>query len=137
MSEKLLSLLKQQQIYWKQRGTIKWVKSGDAGTKFFHANATIKHRRNLIASLEDTSGHLQTAHEAKALILWEAYKERLGVTDYQDMVLDLQTLLGAPFGLSSLEEPFTHEEIDQVVAHLPSDKSPGPDGFNTDFIKKC
>jgi len=35
-----------------------------------------------------------------------------------------------------LEEPFSHEEVDLVVASLPSDKSPGPDGFNTDFIKK-
>lgn len=28
LSEKLLSLLRQQKIYWKQRGTIKWVKFG-------------------------------------------------------------------------------------------------------------
>lgn len=26
---------------------------------------------------------------------------------------------------------------DVVVANLPSNKSPGPDGFNIDFIKKC
>jgi hypothetical protein len=24
-----------------------------------------------------------------------------------------------------------------VVANLPSGKAPGPDGFNTDFMKKC
>lgn len=39
--------------------------------------------------------------------------------------------------LSSLEDPFSPDEIDKVVSSLPSDKSPGPDGFNTDFIKRC
>lgn len=53
------------------------------------------------------------------------------------MVLDLQTLLGQHADLASLDEPFTHEEIDNVVSSLPSHKSPGSDGFNTDFIKKC
>lgn len=124
-------------MYRKQRGTIRWVKSGDAGTKFFHANATLKHRRNLITGLEDASGVMQTAHNAKTQILRDAYIERLGVTNYQAMVLDLHTLLGAPLDLSALEEPFTHDEIDQVVANLPTDKSPGPDGFNIDFVKKC
>jgi hypothetical protein len=38
--------------------------------------------------------------------------------------------------LDTLSDPFAHEEIDVVVANLPSDKSPGPDGFNTDFVKK-
>jgi len=32
---------------------------------------------------------------------------------------------------------FTKTEIDQVVKNLPSYKAPGPDGFNTDFLKKC
>lgn len=37
--------------------------------------------------------------------------------------------------VSWLEEPFSHDEIDQVVAQLPSDKSPGPEGFNTDLLR--
>jgi hypothetical protein len=53
LREKYTSLLHQQQVYWKQRGAIKWVKFGVEGTKFFHANETIKHRRNLISSLKD------------------------------------------------------------------------------------
>lgn len=28
-------------------------------------------------------------------------------------------------------------EVDSVIKHLPSYKSLGPDGFNTDFVKKC
>lgn len=76
---------------------------------------------------------MQTSHQNKAQILWEAYKERLGVSEYQNMVLDLHSLLGDQVDLSALEEPFSHEEIDQVVAQMPSDKSPGPNGFNTYF----
>jgi hypothetical protein len=34
---KLLHPLELQRIYWKQRGSIKWVILEDAGTKFFHA----------------------------------------------------------------------------------------------------
>ena len=36
-----------------------------------------------------------------------------------------------------LEKPFTQEEIDDVVKNLPADKSPGPDGFNNEFLKNC
>jgi hypothetical protein len=56
LQEKLAILLRQHQIYWKQRGVVKWVKFGDEGTKFFHANATIKHKRNFITSLIDDNG---------------------------------------------------------------------------------
>lgn len=48
LCDKLTTLLEQQHIYWKQRETIEWVKFGDEGMEFFHANATIKHNRNLI-----------------------------------------------------------------------------------------
>ena len=39
--------------------------------------------------------------------------------------------------LSSVVDPFLKEEIDLVVKHLLLGKTPGLDGFNTDFIKKC
>ncbi|XP_058774430.1 uncharacterized protein LOC131648711 [Vicia villosa] len=37
----------------------------------------------------------------------------------------------------SLEEPFTVDEIKQAVFEGDGDKSPGPDGFNLEFMKKC
>lgn len=36
-----------------------------------------------------------------------------------------------------MEDEFSLLEIQNIVKHLPSDKSTGPDGFNTDFFKKC
>lgn len=69
-------------------------------------------------------------------ILWEAYKDRLGKSEFQSIQCNLTGLFSNPLDLSWLEEPFTHKEIDQVVAHLLVDKSPGPDGFNINFFKK-
>jgi hypothetical protein len=53
------------------------------------------------------------------------------------MHFDLETLLSPIDDLDSLVLPFSHEEIDGVVQNLKSDKSSGPDGFNTNFMRKC
>ena len=74
----MFSLLEQQRTYWRQRGNIKWVTLGDAGTKFFHANANIRHRNNLITKIKDEAGNFKTEHADKELIIWEAFKQRLG-----------------------------------------------------------
>lgn len=110
---------------------------GDASTKFFHANATMKYRRNLIATLEDTAGNSVTAHEEKAALIWDSFKERLGISTFTGIHFNLSTLLqnGQDFA-SLLVAPFEKQEIDSVVKHLPSGKSLGPDSFNTDFVKK-
>ena len=53
------------------------------------------------------------------------------------MNFDLPAFIQPDLDLSFLVNPFSKEEIDAVVKHLPSDKAPRPDGFNTDFLKKC
>jgi hypothetical protein len=78
--------------------------------------------------LQDSNGQPLFDHHIKARLLWEAYKERLGTLDSPAMFFDLDNLLNASQELGCLFEPFSSEEID---------KSPVPDGFNTDFLKKC
>lgn len=36
-----------------------------------------------------------------------------------------------------VDSPFTKQEIDSIIKALPSDKSPGPDGLNTNFVKNA
>jgi hypothetical protein len=38
--------------------------------------------------------------------------------------------------MTSLEEQFSNEEIDAIICQLPTNKSPGPDGFCNEFFKK-
>jgi hypothetical protein len=49
----------------------------------------------------------------------------------------MESLLANSTDLSALERPFTHKEIDDVVAPLPNNKSPGSDGFKAEFLQKC
>lgn len=115
LSKQLISLINQQKIYWKQRGTIKWVKFGDGNTQFFHANATIKYTRNSTTSLDNGAGSVVFDHQSKATLLWEAYKDRLGKSKFVNIESDLSNLLSIHPDLSSLEDPFTKEEIDAVI----------------------
>jgi hypothetical protein len=133
----LQDLLSKQRTYWKQRGQIKWATLGDAGTKKFHANATIKHRHNLISILKDSNDNVAITHEEKASALFQTFKERLGSSQQTAMVFNLSTLIQPMDNLSELDVPFSHQEIDLVIKNLATNKSPGPDGFNTDFVKKC
>jgi hypothetical protein len=135
--DKLNQLLEQQKIYWKQRSKIKWIKDGDAGTKLFHAHASIKHRNNLIAQLQKNNGEIVIGHAEKEKVLWDAFKDRLGQSEFTEMAFNLSYFLESHENLQWLEEPFTREEIDAVIKQLPNDKAPGPDGFNNEFIKKC
>lgn len=77
------------------------------------------------------------SHEVKADILWNAFKERMGKTEFTQMLFDLDQLLQPGENLSTLETTFTREEIEGVVKNLPNNKSPGPDGFSNEFIKRC
>jgi hypothetical protein len=137
LSSKLVSLLKQQRTYWRQRGKINWVKEGDACTKYFHAHATIRQRKNNIACLLNDTGVTITDHEQKAKLLWETFKERLGKSEFRGLLFNLDNLLTASGNLDTLDAPFNRLEIDNVIAELPNNKSPGPDGFNNEFIKGC
>jgi hypothetical protein len=137
VQENLRNLLEQKRIYGKQRGIIKWATLGDENTKFFHVNATIKHSRNAIRSLKDTNDLERSKHEEKATLLLESFKERLGTSEFTNMHFDLHDLLQPMGDLDGLMAPFSQEENDNIIMELKTNKSPGPDGFNTDFMKKC
>lgn len=78
-----------------------------------------------------------TSHEDQAEHLWLSFKDRLGSSDFDFIRFNLSHVLCSSEDLDFLQDQFSASEIDLVVKNLPSDKSPGPDGFNTDFIKRC
>jgi hypothetical protein len=64
-------------------------------------------------------------------------KRDLGRSDFTQMHFNLDELIEEAENLEELVAPFSKDEIDGIIKNLPLGKSPGPDGFNSDFMKKC
>jgi hypothetical protein len=122
-------------IYWKSRAKIRWAQLGDENSKNFHTVATQSYRRNYITSIKDMNGEYITNHDHKVAIIWNSYKERLGIYTNPIMTSDLDDLVHR-HELSHLDDPFILEEIKNVLKNR-INRAPGPDGFNGLFMKRC
>lgn len=132
----LQRLLHYKNIYWKKRYTVNRIKLGDECTKFFHGMATTSYRRNSISQILNDQGVWVHGHEGKARLLWSSFRNRMGVSTNPTMFFNQDNLIDLVDGLVNLAEPFQQMEIDHIVRRMPSDKAPGPDGFNGLFMKK-
>jgi hypothetical protein len=61
--------------------------------------------------------------------------EAEGESDPREMMFELELLMHHHSELLNFDNPFTHQEIYDIVKELPSNKFPGPDGFNEDFLR--
>ncbi|XP_074315259.1 uncharacterized protein LOC141651445 [Silene latifolia] len=59
----IANLLRQEEIFWKQRSRNMWLKEGDQNTKFFHRKASQRRERNHIANIVDGEGRVWVGRE--------------------------------------------------------------------------
>jgi retron-type reverse transcriptase len=76
-------------------------------------------------------------HNEKANAFWLSYKGRMGVCIPTVTPFNLEEIISPCSDLSSLVEPFSEEEISNIVKFMKPDRAPGLDGFNGLFLKKC
>jgi hypothetical protein len=92
--------------YWKKRCTIRWIKLGEDNTKFFHAKATERFRRNCIYVLKDEDGRETSDHTDMAGMIWKCYRDRMGSSESVHMQFDLGRILHRVEGLEVLSRTF-------------------------------
>ncbi|WJZ97308.1 hypothetical protein VitviT2T_015918 [Vitis vinifera] len=134
----LEDLILREEIHWRQKARVKWVKEGDCNSKFFHKVANGRRNRKYIKSLENETG----------LVLNNA------VSITEEILLYFEKLYANPIGESwsiegldwspiseesaiSLVAPFTEEEISKAIFQMDRDKAPGPDGFTIAVFQDC
>lgn len=127
-----LSVLEEQ--IWKQRAKIKWELQGDKNTKYFHAIATNKKRRNTIAQI-DFQGTQHSDHRTKAQVFFQFYKDLMGTESKQTPQIFWDNLYPTRQNLEELGTPILEKEIQDAINNWPNNKSPGPDDFTGEFYK--
>jgi hypothetical protein len=130
-------LLAQEEAFWKQRSKVYWLKDGDTNSRFFHAMASTKKRRNNIMELKTEEGNTVTTHHD---IYGEAknYFAKLFSTDANllDTTLEYISPRVTEVDNGMLLSPFNISEFKKALYSMHSDKAPGPDGLNPAFYKR-
>jgi hypothetical protein len=137
LKKHIICLLNYQNKYWKKRCTYRWAQVGDEKTKYFHARALERYRHNSIVSLTLDDGRTVDSHDEKVAAFLSSFKQRMGISHSLDIFFNLEELFQRIDGLQEISCPFSKDEIDKIIKSLPTDKSPGPDGFNGMFVKVC
>jgi hypothetical protein len=125
--------IRERSVYWKIRAKIKFALEGDENTKFFHASATCRLRRNSIPNLV-VDGVSSSTHHDKAYILKIFYSNLLGTVNACSWHFSLSDLYhGSPSLQTSFSAPFSRDEIRKAFCDMNKLSSPGPDGFGPAF----
>lgn len=128
-------LLKQEEAKWKQRAKVDELLEGDGNTKFFHAKANGRHRRNKIHSLDQEEGKIEGDKNLMEYIT-RFYKELFGPPDNSSVSLEVEHAKKiSQEHRDKLIDKFSLEEIKHVVFNMAHNKSPGPDGFTVEFYQ--
>ncbi|XP_066159603.1 uncharacterized protein [Oryza sativa Japonica Group] len=84
-----------------------------------------------------TENGVAHSHEEEENELLTFYKHHLGESRSRSTAINYSFLQEQSQDLTDLEDPFTEDEIKQVIFQARSDNAPGPDGFTGAFFNKC
>ncbi|KAL9668150.1 hypothetical protein QQ045_002525 [Rhodiola kirilowii] len=131
-----------EEILWRQRSRICWLKEGDSNSKFFHAYANGRRKTNYVVKLQREDGTFTYNSEEMKVIFYNYYKKIYGSASQisqRELTTRLQCVPQKVTGQHNyiLTSPYTVDEVTRAVFQLHPDKAPGKDGFTTSFIQSC
>ncbi|VFQ73495.1 unnamed protein product [Cuscuta campestris] len=129
--------------FWKQKCNLKWLKDGDANTKFFHSLVKERRRKQQITSLFNDQGQLIDKPDDLEALAVTHFTTLLNSSEpcsssevYSQFLSTIPHLINHTQNECLISLP-TEEEIKVTVWDMDPNSSPGPDGFNINFFKQC
>ena len=95
LKERLVLLLREEEIKWYERAKVKTLLEGDDNTRFFHLVANGKHRKQHIYKLENDQGAVIGDDQLKNHIT-QFYKNLFGTPDMSEITLMENQILDIP-----------------------------------------
>lgn len=130
------ALLSDQEVRWKQRTKVFWLKEGDKNTKIFHSAASNRHKKNSIVRLRDASGDWMEDKEALGGLISRYFADIFTFTagDVEPVVEHILNCVSATDN-DLLTMPYTSDEISEAIFSMHPEKALGMDGFNPSFYQ--
>lgn len=139
--ERWLYVASLEEDHLKQRAKLHWLDVGDQNNKTFHNAIKSRQAQNTIREIRCPNGVVVTKQEDikdEAVRFFSAFLNQ-SPDDYTgasiDELKELLTFRCTVEDCALLEAEVTEEEIRRVIFAMPTNKSPGPDGFPSEFFK--
>ncbi|XP_012849884.1 PREDICTED: uncharacterized protein LOC105969657 [Erythranthe guttata] len=120
-------------LYWRQRSRVQWIKEGDRNTRFFHSTTTIRHRTNRVERIKNAVEIWTGDNEGIERIISEYFEHIFKSTNPREEEIDevLECIEARLAGGASqlLSQPYTSDEVTRAISQMDPLKSPGPDGL--------
>lgn len=133
------NILQDEEIFWRQRSRIAWLKEGDRNTKFFHARASTRKRKNEIKCLTNEAGVWTEDEEEIESIDCSYFIELFSSTapsiEHIDTTLKKVSNKITDEMRAEMVQPFTSEEVLAALLQMNPTKAPGPDRFPAAFYQ--
>ncbi|RVW58950.1 Retrovirus-related Pol polyprotein from transposon RE1 [Vitis vinifera] len=136
--KELEDLLLKEEVQWRQKSRVKWIKERDCNSKFFHRVATGRRSRKFIKSLiserGETLNNIEVISEEIVNFFGNLYSKPEGDS------WKIEGIDWAPISEESaiwLDRPFSEEEVRMAVFQLNKEKAPGPNGFTLAVYQEC
>ncbi|XP_009124577.2 uncharacterized protein LOC103849567 [Brassica rapa] len=130
----------EEEIYWKQKSRITWLRSGDRNTRYFHAVTKARRTRNTISSIQDEHGVIRKGHKEVAEVATTYFQnlfssEEINLNLYNEVFLGFTPRVTQDMN-DDLTKPITEEEVQAALFDMGPHRAPGPDGFSAVFYQK-
>lgn len=140
-SDEWNKLMIAEEKFYMQKSRIQWMHLGDRNIEFFHKMVIQRNSHNHIHFLTDVDGNKITFTEDLHRHAVDYFRSVFGATDLPSSHVTIEYLQDLlPFRCSSAQavsllQHVSGEEIRDIVFAMPSNKSPGPDGYPAEFFK--
>ncbi|CAM8880738.1 unnamed protein product [Rhodiola kirilowii] len=141
VGEELDMWLAREETLWLQRSRILWLCQGDKNTKFFHARASNRRKKNWISSLHDSQGVKRVEEEEIRTVVVEYFKNMFRSNidrrrrNWDDCLECLRPSISNEMNKELLRD-ITEEEICVAVFAQGPLKAPGLDDFPGLFLSE-
>ncbi|XP_074356080.1 uncharacterized protein LOC141695759 [Apium graveolens] len=117
----------------KSRGTRDW--DGDSNSKYFHAYATSRRKKNQVTYLKNENGEVVSKHEDMCEIVKSYFTKIFGDERIQRGNMEVPEAVITKDQNRKLIAEFTMEEFSVAIKQMHPNKSAGPDGLNPAFYQ--
>ena len=127
-----------EEIMWNQRLRVCWLQNGDKNTKFFHATASQRQRKNRVGGMLDDEGVWQEEPEIVENIILDYFKSIFSSDQPAsfDASLEAMDRRVTPEMNQALLKEFRAEEVWSALKQMHPTKAPGPDSMSPIFYQK-